>query len=332
MAGPKERFIVGGLALDAEGKTLFAAGTWGHGVRIVPLSDPEKPRKVELPTDSYPYTCLPAKDGKRLFVSLWAGEGVAVIDLGTDKVAATWKTELHPTEMALSPDGSTLYVACANSTKVAVLDSATGKALETIHCALYPASPSGNTPSSLCLTPDGKMLFVANSDANNLSVFNVADRGKSKPLGFIPVGWYPTSVRFNAKDKRIYVANGKGITSRANPQGPGPYRRPGLMTLYQYIGAILQGTLGIIDLPTPEKMADYSKQAYACCPLKRDFSPRTGGWTEGNPVPPKQGGRSPIKHCIYIIKENRTYDQVFGDIKEGTVSYTHLTLPTNREV
>jgi 6-phosphogluconolactonase (cycloisomerase 2 family) len=313
----KEKFIVGGLALDAAGKNLFVAGTWGHRVRIVPLNDPEKQRTIELPRDSYPYTSLPSKDGKRLFISLWAASGVAEVDLEHGKIMATWKTDLHPTEMTLSPDGKTLFVACANSTKVNVLDSTSGKELETIHCALYPAAPSGNTPSSLCLTPDGQMLFVVNSDANNLSVFNVTERGKAKPLGFIPVGWYPTSVRYNPNDKRIYVANGKGLSSRPNPQGPGPYRRPHLTPLYQYIGGLMRGTLSIIPMPTPTEMAVYSKQAYACSPLKRDNSPREDGWVPGNPIPRKLGEKSPIKHCIYIIKENRTYDQVFGDMPEG---------------
>ena len=139
------------------------------------------------------------------------------------KVVGTWPTETHPTEMALSPDGKTLFVACSNSTRVSVLDaSRDGKGLETIRCALYPDAPSGNTPNSLTLTPDGQMLFVANADANNLAVFNVTAPGQSKPLGFIPTGWYPTSVRYNPADQRLYVANGKGLSSRANPQGPGP--------------------------------------------------------------------------------------------------------------
>src|SRR5207253_4140325 len=118
------------------------------------------------------------------------------------------------------PDGKVLYVACSNSTMVSVLDTATGKGLETISCALYPGAPSGNTPNSLSLTPDGQMLFVANADANNLAVFNVATPGQAKPLGFIPTGWYPTSVRYNPADRRLYVANGKGTMSQANPQGP----------------------------------------------------------------------------------------------------------------
>src|SRR5436305_14853656 len=118
-------------------------------------------------------------------------------------------------------DSKTLFVACANSTTLSVFD-VNGKALETINCALYPGAPSGNTPNSLSLTPDGQMLFVANADANNIRVFNVTEPGKAKPLGFIPAGWYPTSVRYNAKDKRLYIANGKGTTPKANPQGPRP--------------------------------------------------------------------------------------------------------------
>jgi DNA-binding beta-propeller fold protein YncE len=310
----EDDFVVGGLAVDKAGKTLFAAGTWGHSVRIVPLDDPAKVRAVPMPAGSHPYTCLP--DGKRLLVSLWAASGVAVVDLATGKVKETWKTESHPTEMALSPDGKTLYVACANSTRVSVLDARTGKPLETILCALYPSAPSGNTPSSLCLTPDGQMLFVANADANNLAVINVATPGKAKALGFIPTGWYPTSVRYDPVGKKVLVANGKGLTSRANPQGPGPYARRELRPVYQYIASLMNGTLSVIDLPTPAQMARYSKLAYLCSPLRKDAGV-AGGWTEGNPVPKKVGGKSPIEHCIYVIKENRTYDQVFGDVKEG---------------
>jgi hypothetical protein len=282
------------------------------------LTDPDKRHTIDLGKDSYPYAVLAEPGGRRLFVSLWVKAAVAVIDLKTEKVSALWPTESHPTEMALSPDGKTLFVACANSTKVSVLDVAQdGKALQTISCALYPAAPSGNTPSSLTLSPDGKMLLVANADANNLAVFNVAERGEAKPLGFIPVGWYPTCVRYNPADKRIYVANGKGLTSRANPQGPNPHTPSALRSITQYIGGLMRGTLGIIATPTPERMAEYRKQAYACSPLKADASARTTGWSTGNPIPRKPGEKGPIKHCLYIIKENRTYDQLFGDIKEG---------------
>jgi DNA-binding beta-propeller fold protein YncE len=309
------KFIPGGLAVSADGKTLFAAGTWGDAVCMVPLDTPDKRLTISLGKESYPYACTLDPAGNRLFVSLWNRAAVGVIDLGEKRLVGTWPTEKHPTEMALSPDGKTLYVACANSTKVTVLDVASGKALETIACSLYPTAPAGNTPSSLSLTPDGQMLFVANADANNLAVFSVAEPGMAKPLGFIPVGWYPTSVRFNPIDKRIYVANGKGLASQANPQGPNPLRRGNRVT-EQYIAGLFRGTLGIIDLPTPARMADYSKQAYACSPLRADQGV-TAEPSEGNPIPRKVGDASPIKHVLYIIKENRTYDQVLGDMREG---------------
>src|SRR5260370_16229025 len=180
-----------------------------------------------------------------------------------------WPTEKPPTQMALTSDGKTLFVSCANSTKVSVLDVASGKERQTIACSLYPSARVGNTPSSLSLTPDGQLLFVANADANNLAVFNVAEPGQAKPLGFIPVGWYPTSVRFNPTDQRIYVANGKGLMSFANPQGPLPNHR-GRQPAEQYIAGLFHGTLGILDLPTPERMAVFSKQAYACSPLRAE--------------------------------------------------------------
>ncbi len=315
VAERKATFIPGGLAVDPAGRTLFAAGTWGHGVALVPLDTPDRRRTVDLGKDSYPYAVLPDATGKTLFVSLWGKAAIAIVDIAEGRLLETWPTDSHPTEMALAPDGKTLFVACANSTRVDVLDVAHGgKRRETIHAALFPRAPAGNTPSSLSLTPDGQLLFVANADANNLAVFNVAEPGRSRPLGFIPAGWYPTSVRYRAEDKKIYVANGKGLTSRANPQGPSPYAIK--LPIVQYIAGLLRGTLGVIDMPGPEKLAEYTKQAYACTPLRPDFG-ATAERPADSPIPGKVGDASPIKHCIYVVKENRTYDQIFGDMKEG---------------
>jgi hypothetical protein len=157
---------------------------------------------------------------------------------------------------------------------------------------------------------------VANADANNLAVFKVAEPGKAQPLGFIPVGWYPTSVRYSARGKKIYVANAKGLASKANRYGPGPYNQRRLAPVYEYIGGLFHGTLATIDMPTPKQMADYSRQAYACSPLRADQGP-TAERPADSPIPGKVGDPSPIRHVVYIIKENRTYDQVFGDVKEG---------------
>ena len=347
IAVEKSRMVAAGLVLNKAGTEMFVAATWADAVVRVPLDNPEnrvvikfagettKPEKPQgdppsppdgrkeidaaaaedmgaaMPKDnSYPYTCLPSADGKQLFVSLWANAKVAVVDLEANKVIAGWATAAHPTEMALSPDGKVLYVACSNSTQVSVIDTATGMPLQTIHCALYPQAPNGNTPNSLCLTPDGQMLFVANADANNLAVFNVADVKTAKPLGFIPTAWYPTSVRFNPLDKTLYVANGKGMSSKPNSYGPNPEKPK---NTHEYIGSLFQGTVSVIPLPTPVAMAAYSKTAYECSPLQAKEAVNAVGVEADNPIPKKGGDPSPIKYVIYVIKENRTYDQVFGD-------------------
>jgi DNA-binding beta-propeller fold protein YncE len=350
VAEGKQRMVPGGLAFDAAGANLFVAAVWADAVVKVPLASPDNRTMVKLtgeftkaetprgdppsPPDgrreidateqnnlgapaqnnSYPYACLVSKDGKRLFVSLWGNAKVAVIDLETDKVVAGWPSAEHPTEMVLSPDGNTLYVACANSTKVSVFATATGQALQTINCALYAKSPSGNTPNSLCLTPDGEMLFVANADANNLAVFNVSNPKEAKPLGFIPTGWYPTSVRFNKQDKQLYVANGKGQGSRPNRYGANP-ETP--RNVQEYIGSLFKGSVSVIPAPTPRAMEAYSQTAYQCSPLRDAAAANTDGVAADNPIPKKVGDKSPIQYVIYVIKENRTYDQVLGDLKGG---------------
>jgi WD40 repeat protein len=273
----------------------------------------DKEQAVPSP-QAHPYLCLPDVTGKRAFVSLWAAASVAVIDLDQNEVVAHWPTAEHPTEMILSPKGDTLYVACANSTQVSVFDTASAKSLQTINCALYPSAPNGNTPNSLALTPDGDLLFVANADNNNVAVFSVEDRQQARPLGFIPTGWYPTSVRYNERDKRLYVANGKGVVPKANRGGPNPYLGG---TVTDYIGSLFRGTVSAIELPSPERLAVYSKQAYDCSPLRKGAEVRADDAAQDNPIPRKLGDSSPIKHVIYIIKENRTYDQIFGDIQQG---------------
>src|SRR5439155_18308012 len=160
--------------------------------------------------------------------------------LEKNEVVKRLPTAAHPTELALDPKTKALYVACANSTQVSVIDTKDYDAVQTINCALYPTAPSGNTPNGLTLIPDAQVLLVANADASNLSVFNVADPAKAVPLGFIPTGWYPTAVRHNPAENRLYVANGKGGSSKPNRYGPNPTQpsKPG----NEYIRGVIQGT------------------------------------------------------------------------------------------
>ncbi len=352
--GEKEKRIIGGLAIDKDGRDLFAAVTWGDAVIRVPLDNPdnkvtiplgrqlvsepkldEKPKGEppspddgrkkpdELPRKLivkdkpvHPYAVLPDVTNKRLYVTLWAAACVAVVDLQNNGVVALWQTPSHPTEMLLSADGKALYVACANSTQVSVLNTSDGKALQTINCASLSPAPAGNTPNSLSMTPDGQILFVANADASNLAVFNIADPKEAVPLGFIPTGWYPTCVRYHPESKRILVSNGKGMYSKSNRNGPSPFATRAT-NVTEFIGSLFTGTLSFIDMPTPAKMDQYTKQAYACSPLLRDFGVVHDGVDSDNPIPTKVGDPSPIKYVIYMIKENRTYDQVLGDLPQG---------------
>jgi hypothetical protein len=186
--------------------------------------------------------------------------------------------------------------------------------------------PAGNTPNSLALSPDGEHLFVANANINTVAVFEVEEAGKARSLGFIPVGWYPTSVRVAPDGKSLIVANGKGLISKANRHGPQPGRK-NPMNLDEYIGGLFQGTLSFIELRKGEaftrKLAEWTGRAFECVP---DTEAKISALDlEGSPIPRKTGDPTPIKYCIYIVKENRTYDQILGDLGRGNGDPT-LTL------
>ncbi len=314
--GERQRRTPSGLVLSKDGQTIWVANVVGHTVAKFKTSDGSLEGEWAVAKDSYPYGLALDESRNRLYVSLWGKAEVAVLDIRTGEMRGTWKTEEHPNEMLLARGGNVLYVANANRNSVSVFDTESGKAVEVIGTAIDPRAPSGSTPSSLALTTDESVLFIANSNTNNLAVINVKEVGVSTPLGFIPTGWYPTSVRLSQDNKMIYVLNGKGQSSKSNRDGPNPLAKGD--RLRDYIGGLFQGTMSMIPMPGPQEMAAYSKTVYDCSPLKRD-DPKAvvGARSPDNPIPAKVGEPSPITHCVYIIKENRTYDQVFGDIPEG---------------
>ncbi|MCY7351984.1 MAG: bifunctional YncE family protein/alkaline phosphatase family protein, partial [Cytophagaceae bacterium] len=286
------------------------------------------------------YTCVLSPDRNELYISLWGGQKVAVFNTVARKLTATIDVAHNPNELILSRNGKTLYVANAGDNSVSVIDTKTRNVIEVLDAALYPNSPVGSMTNGLALSKDEKMLYIANADNNALSVFDVRTPGKSASRGFIPVGWYPTSVR--VVDTRIFVTNGKGFTSFANPLGPQPVSRavrseshvgeaPQPNGRLQYIGNLMKGTMSIIDEPGEAALVLYSKKVYANTPYRKatelqvEGQPGNRNAPAGNrasPIPMKVGGRddgppSPIKYVFYILKENRTYDQVFGDMKEG---------------
>jgi YVTN family beta-propeller protein len=322
---------VAGLVLADEGKTLYVANVFGHTVARFDTNIGKLVAEWPLDADSFPYGLAWDAARKRLYVSLWGKAEVAVIDasgdVGSVKVSARWAAQEHPNEMLLARGGKVLYVANANRNTVSVIDTESGKAVETIGTAIDPRAPAGSTPSSLALSPDESVLFVANANTNDLAVVNVKEVGSSAPLGFIPTGWYPTSVRLSRDGKTLFVANGKGASSKANREGPNPLAHNADNRTRDYIAGLFLGTLSTIAVPSPRQMAAYSKTVYECSPLRKDDPLAVTGPppAQGNPIPSRVGQASPITHCVYIIKENRTYDQVFGDIREGN-GEPHLCL------
>ena len=357
---PKEAGVPNGLAVAADGRALYVAESWGQRVEKISVTDGralwtrtlatagnaapamkmdgDAPRMqaADSPDAAFPYTCLPDEKHGRVFVSLWAKSAVLVLDPETGAELARWPVGPHPCEMALARDGR-LFVAESNFNSVSVLDSATGRVTETLDTALYPHSPPGSMPNSLALSPDEATLFVANASNNDIAVFDVSRPGHAGSLGFIPAGWYPTSVRVTLDGRTLIVANGKGLTSAANPGGPFPGDvRP--KNLAEYIGGLMQGTVSFIALPAArdrgKQFAAWTRTAYACSPLDAATTAR-GVRPVDSPIPAAVADAkaaapaSPIRHVIYIVRENRTYDQVLGDLPEGNGRASLCLFPEN---
>jgi YVTN family beta-propeller protein len=272
-----------------------------------------------------PYDVVVGPDGNQLFVSDWTGRQVLVIDPKELWVVKKIGVGEHPNQMALHRDGR-LFVACASSNSVSVIDTKRGVVTETIYTSLFPRAPTGSTPDALAISPDGEWLYVANADNNCIACIEIEDPKKSLVRGFIPTGWYPTSVAVTPDGKNILVGVGKGLQSKANPL----FTKEELEKLekdevkaaarrimpYPYIGTTLSGALSVIPRPDTKKLAEYTQQVYRNCPYS-DEQLTAAPHPVKTSIPTRVGDESPIKYVIYIIKENRTYDQVFGDLAEG---------------
>lgn len=309
-----------GIDIDDAGHLLYVVTKDDNSLYIVDLLTKNIIQQVKL--DGEAYTCLLSSDKKELYISCWGCDKLIVFNTKERKVAAQIPVGDNPNDICITKDGRFLFVANANDNSVSVINVKDRKIVETLTASLYPDAPPGSTSNGLALSEDGKTLFIANADNNCLTVFDVSRPGFSSSKGFIPVGWYPTCVRVIGK--KIWVTNGKGFTSFANPDGPNPAKRRQKVDYQggvkekevQYIGGLFKGSMSIIDMPSEKKLSIYSQQVYKNTPYTK--KKETSSLVEaGNPVPGKIGDPSPIKHVFYIIKENRTYDQVLGDMKEG---------------
>ncbi len=304
------RISVAGVETDRTGATLYAVTKDDSALYVCDLATKQVKNRIKLPAEAY--TCLRSPVSDELFISVWGAEKVLIYDPKGQKITGEIKTGSHPNDMTFSRDGKYLYVANANDNSVSVIEVKTRRVLESLNTALFPNALAGSTPNGLALTPDNKTLYVANADNNCLAVFDVAQPGRSRSLGFVPTGWYPTSVKIVGKT--VLVANGKGFASAANPRGPSPYKGRGDAT--QYTGSMFRGTLSTFTLPKPAELTALSKLVYANTPYTKERETMAMG-EANNPIPKRVGDKSPIKYVFYIIKENRTYDQVLGDMPGG---------------
>jgi YVTN family beta-propeller protein len=309
-----------GIALNKLGTLLYTVTKEDSSIYTIDLKRRDILSRVHLPSEAY--GCVLSPDESTLYVSLWGFESVAVYETRHAKIRDFITVQSHPNEMLLNKKGTLLYVANANDNSVSVISTKTGKVLETLNTALYPTHLTGSGTNGLALAEGDKTLFVANADNNCLAVFDVGQQGRSHSMGFIPVGWYPTSVRVTGNS--IWVTNGKGLGSMANPLGPQPmlkkdnsgYYTGAINSEEQYIGGLFKGALSIIAKPTTQALKRYTAQVYENTPFTARKIVEAEG-RAGSPIPRHKGDSTPIKHVFYIIKENRTYDQVMGDIAEG---------------
>jgi len=326
-----------GLAVTADGATLVTANNLGDSVTIVrELNGARRMERVDLhhpgklSENIYPYGVVVLGSGKnaRAYVSCWNDASVAVISLSGKNVVRKYITvDRHPTAMMPNAEGTRLFVANSNADSVSVIDTATDQEVERIDVRLAEDALPGASPEGLALSDDDQTLYVANAHSNAVAVVLLSDKvrgrkkadkmvsvARSKVLGFIPTGQYPSAVAF--ADGKLFIGNGKGTgfepsSMRVNNSGRTPNppnaafppnkeknRQGG-----QYSGSIVSGNISMVPLPDGPALAHYTQQTMQNDGLI-DFAP-----------PKLFAGKIPIKHVIYVIKENRTYDQVFGDVK-----------------
>ena len=328
LADGVEHFLAG-LTVDPKTGRLFVCD---EAAEVVLVIDPNAGKVVATwPTRARPYACCLGGGGRYLYVSNWGDRSVSAIDTATGKQAARIGVGLRPNEMAVAKDGR-LFVSCAGDNTVHVIQTgaptdndnlaATSEkapppesSLEILSTSLYESSPEGSTPDAVAVSPDGKSLFVANADNNDVMVADVADATASRVVGFVPVGWYPTAVASDGK--HLFVANGKGLGGDqpgAAATRPSPGHVGGLP--FDNGLAILAGSVSVIDPPTPAQLADYTRQVRANSPYT-PASIRRSTQPNESVIPSRVGGDCPITHVLYVIKENRTYDQVYGDMTDA---------------
>jgi YVTN family beta-propeller protein len=327
----------GGFALDDAMGLAYVALSRNNAIGVVNVRTGIV--EDEIPVGMAPYTAV--LDGWKLYVTNWAGRRphdaditgpssgsrivvdkntgiassgtVSVVDTRSRKVIRDIEVGLHPSGMVVSPDRKTLYVANANSDTVSVIDTYSDTVVNTLGVRPMPGLPFGSAPNALTISPDGKTLYVANGGNNAVLVMEAATGVRH---GFIPTGWYPGAVLLDESRDTLVVANTKGVGSRAKEfsatgmalEIAGPLR---------HSTHDLMGSVSFVPVPDKALLGEYTRTVATNMRLPQMVADVEPGERRATPVPMRPGEISPIKHVLYIIKENRTYDQIFGDLPQG---------------
>jgi DNA-binding beta-propeller fold protein YncE len=313
-----ERFPAG-IALSAGGDRLYVAENLSDTLAVLDLASGRVLQR--LPAGRLPYGVTLAPDGT-VWVSAWGGDSLAVFEPdGKGGLSAAGEVEVgrHPSALLLNRNGSRLFVVSASTDRISVVDPHARRVVATLLDPPAADLGEGSTPNALALSADGTLLYVAEADANAVALFRLspatsgvaAARGDDRLAGRIPCQWYPTALAFHGDD--LLVVDGKGRGPKPNPGGP----RPGQpIDPLQYTLGQLNGTITILPAGwTPSRLAEATRRVVKANHWDRMRTP------ERFP---------PFEHVVYILKENRTYDQVFGDLPAGDGDPSLLFFP--REV
>jgi len=285
-----------GIAVAANGKFVYVAENVGDHLAVVDAATGEIVQR--LATDHYPYGVVVSSNG-HLFISAWGGTTVSDFRVLADgKLAYVGRIEVGRHPSALAVNGSQLYVVLAGSDRVAIVDMPSRKVTGYLHDSAPGAPPEGSTPNAIAISGDRKRLYIAEGDNNAVAVFDLAS---GKLSGRIPSDWYPTAI--TEVGSQLLVLSGKGHGTHANPDGPVPLTNWPDGNPHAYTLGQLNGSLRLLPSSmTPAQLSGFTQRA-----------------ANANNWPQTRATRRypPFKHVIYIIKENRTYDQVLGDLKEG---------------
>jgi DNA-binding beta-propeller fold protein YncE len=326
-----------GLTLVSAGgrDRLLVANNLSDNVVLLDVASGKVLERFDLSTSdlvpsSFPYTCVATRDGRRAWCSLWNASQVAELDLAGGKVVHSIKLQepenpiapgSHPTALLLSPAENVLYVALSNVDAVAAIATRSTRTVALLSTMVRNQENGGSYPSTLAQSVDGKRLFVADASLNAVAVFDTspilrnasieltanssaATSGTSPALGFIPTDWYPSALAVQGDDLLIATAKGQG--TRPN-KGSGKTAWEIRYREHPYIPTLLRGSIARLNIPsTLGKLDELTRVVEHDNLLHND--PATIQFA---------GGKNPIKHAIYIIKENRTYDQILGDLKVG---------------